>query len=83
MFTEVGRQPWVVFGLLLTRNAVSPSVPAWTVALSLTAFTLLYGVLAGVTGYLMAAVVRSESHDPTSSGSGDLHAAESSLATIY
>jgi cytochrome bd ubiquinol oxidase subunit I len=82
IFTEVGRQPWVVFGLLQTRNAVSPSVPAWTVALSLTAFTLLYGVLAIITGYLMAAVVRGDSHEP---GGADSEAvdAELSLATVY
>jgi cytochrome d ubiquinol oxidase subunit I len=49
----MGRQPWVVQGLLLTRNAVSPSVPAWEVLISLVGFTLLYGVLAVVDGWLM------------------------------
>jgi cytochrome d ubiquinol oxidase subunit I len=53
VFTEMGRQPWVVQGLLLTRNAVSPSVPAWEVATTLIGFTLLYGVLAVVDGWLM------------------------------
>jgi cytochrome bd ubiquinol oxidase subunit I len=53
IFTEMGRQPWVVQGLLLTRNAVSPSVPAWEVLISLVGFTLLYGVLAVVDGWLM------------------------------
>jgi cytochrome d ubiquinol oxidase subunit I len=53
IFTEMGRQPWVVQGLLLTRNAVSPSVPAWEVATTLIGFTLLYGVLAAVDGWLM------------------------------
>jgi len=53
LFTEMGRQPWVVQGLLLTRNAVSPSVPAWEVATTLIGFTLLYGVLAVVDGWLM------------------------------
>lgn len=46
IFTEAGRQPWIVFGLLTTSNGVSPSVGPWTVLLSLVGFTLLYGVLA-------------------------------------
>jgi len=48
IFTEMGRQPWVVFGQLFTRNGVSPNVPAWQVALSLGGFTTLYLVLAVV-----------------------------------
>ena len=53
IFTEMGRQPWVVQGLLLTRNAVSPGVSVWEVGITLVGFTLLYGVLAGVDGWLM------------------------------
>jgi cytochrome d ubiquinol oxidase subunit I len=53
IFTEMGRQPWVVQGLLLTRNAVSPSVSAWEVATTLIGFTLLYSVLAVADGWLM------------------------------
>ena len=53
IFTEMGRQPWVVQGLLLTQNAVSPTVPAWQVGLTLAGFTALYGVLAAVDGWLM------------------------------
>jgi len=45
IFTEMGRQPWVVYGMLRTADGVSPSVPAATVALSLTVFTLLYAIL--------------------------------------
>jgi cytochrome d ubiquinol oxidase subunit I len=53
MFTELGRQPWVVQGLLQTKDAVSPTVGAWSVGLTLAGFTLLYGVLAGVEAKLM------------------------------
>ena len=53
LFTELGRQPWVVQGLLLTRNAVSPTVSAWSVGLTLGCFTALYGVLAAVEAALM------------------------------
>ncbi|MCW2746956.1 MAG: cytochrome ubiquinol oxidase subunit [Nocardioidaceae bacterium] len=48
IFTEMGRQPWVVFGLMPTSAGVSPGVSATEVAISLIGFTLLYGVLAVV-----------------------------------
>ncbi|WP_344481959.1 cytochrome ubiquinol oxidase subunit I [Glycomyces endophyticus] len=46
IFTEMGRQPWVVFGLYQTSEAVSPRVGAATVAISLVGFTLVYLILA-------------------------------------
>jgi cytochrome d ubiquinol oxidase subunit I len=46
IFTEMGRQPWVVFGLMPTSAGVSPSTSVAEVATSLAMFTLLYGVLA-------------------------------------
>lgn len=45
-FTEIGRQPWIVFSLMTTKSGVSPNVPSWTVGLSLAGFTVVYGVLA-------------------------------------
>ncbi|WP_285136164.1 cytochrome ubiquinol oxidase subunit I [Microbacterium sp. lyk4-40-TSB-66] len=48
VFTEMGRQPWIVFGLMLTEDGVSPSVPGWSVLISLVAFTLVYASLAVV-----------------------------------
>ena len=45
IFTEVARQPWIVFGLQKVADAVSPNVPAGNVAFSLVVFTLLYGLL--------------------------------------
>jgi cytochrome d ubiquinol oxidase subunit I len=53
IFTEMGRQPWTVFGVLQTSQSVSPGVSAWTVATSLVVFTLLYGGLGAVAGWLM------------------------------
>ena len=50
IFTEMGRQPWVVFGLLKTENANSPTVGAEQVWITLVGFTLLYGVLAVFAG---------------------------------
>ena len=51
--TEIGRQPWVVYGELLVRDGVSPGVSAGEVLTTLIGFTLLYGVLAVVDLYLM------------------------------
>src|SRR5204862_5277949 len=41
---ETGRQPWVVYGLLRTADAVSP-VPAAAVASSLATFVAVYGLV--------------------------------------
>ena len=48
MFTEMGRQPWLVFSLMKTADGVSPGVSGLEVLLSLVGFTLIYGVLAVV-----------------------------------
>jgi cytochrome d ubiquinol oxidase subunit I len=53
IFTEMGRQPWLVFGVLRTADGVSPSVGAASVLTSLIVFTVLYGALAVVDGVLM------------------------------
>ncbi|GAA1624568.1 cytochrome ubiquinol oxidase subunit I [Catellatospora bangladeshensis] len=46
IFTEMGRQPWVVFGEMKTAAANSPNVSVGYLVTSLAVFTLLYGVLA-------------------------------------
>jgi cytochrome bd ubiquinol oxidase subunit I len=48
IFTEMGRQPWAVFGLMPTAAGVSPGTTAAEVLTSLIGFTALYGVLAVV-----------------------------------
>ena len=48
IFTEVGRQPWIVHGLMTTKSAVSPSVSATSVLISMSVYTLLYAALAVV-----------------------------------
>ena len=58
IFTEMGRQPWIVFGLMLTQDGVSPNVPGWTVLISLIAFTLIYAILAVVEFGLIFKTVR-------------------------
>jgi cytochrome d ubiquinol oxidase subunit I len=53
LLTESGRQPWIVQGLQLTQNAVSPSVGIATVATSFAVFLLLYVVLGVIDLVLM------------------------------
>ncbi len=57
IFTEVGRQPWVVYGLLKTSNAVSVISPGY-VATSLIGFTAIYTVLAIIEIALMIRLAR-------------------------
>jgi cytochrome d ubiquinol oxidase subunit I len=54
----MGRQPWVVFGLMTTENAVSPGVSVGEAATSLLVLTLLYAVLAVVELGLLATYVK-------------------------
>ncbi|WP_028065320.1 cytochrome ubiquinol oxidase subunit I [Solirubrobacter soli] len=61
IFTEMGRQPWVVFGLLKTDDAGSPTVSSAQVLLTLVGFTLLYAVLGAIGGRLFA---REAAHGP-------------------
>ncbi|MBW8330807.1 MAG: cytochrome ubiquinol oxidase subunit I [Prolixibacteraceae bacterium] len=50
---EVGRQPWVVYGLLRTSDALSENVRAEQVLFSLILFTLLYAILFALFIYLL------------------------------
>jgi cytochrome d ubiquinol oxidase subunit I len=56
--TEVGRQPWVVYGLLRTRDAVTPSLGTHDVALSLLVYVVAYIFIFGGGLFFMARLVR-------------------------
>ena len=49
---EVGRQPWIVYGLMRTSDAASP-IPASSVFLSLVAFIAMYALLGILDIYLL------------------------------
>jgi cytochrome d ubiquinol oxidase subunit I len=51
--TEVGRQPWIVFGLQRTEDAISPNVDAAAILFSLIVYTTIYGMLMGADIYLL------------------------------
>jgi cytochrome d ubiquinol oxidase subunit I len=54
IFTEMGRQPFIVYGVLPTASAASPGVSAFEVGLSMVLYTVIYGALAVVeVGLLM------------------------------
>ncbi|GAA1008097.1 cytochrome ubiquinol oxidase subunit I [Acrocarpospora pleiomorpha] len=58
IFTEMGRQPWTVFGIMRTAAAVSPGVDVAEVALTLVGFTLVYAVLAAIEVRLLLKFIR-------------------------
>ncbi|HEX4112877.1 MAG TPA: cytochrome ubiquinol oxidase subunit I [Stellaceae bacterium] len=56
--TEVGRQPWTVYGLLRTANSVSPSLTGTDVAISLALYVVVYLVMFPTGIAFMASIVR-------------------------
>jgi cytochrome d ubiquinol oxidase subunit I len=68
MFTELGRQPWVVFGLLKTSQANSPNVGSADLVITLAGYILIYGVLIATGGWLMLRELR---HGPEPDPSGE------------
>ena len=58
IFTEIGRQPWIVYGLMTTATGVSPAVSAGEVLFSMIVYTLVYAVLAVIEVKLFLTYVR-------------------------
>jgi cytochrome d ubiquinol oxidase subunit I len=58
LLTEMGRQPWIVYGLLKTKDAISPAVTSGMLVFSLVVFTLVYGGLLVADVYLLARFAR-------------------------
>jgi len=85
IFTEMGRQPWAVFGILRTADGVSPGVSAGTVLTSLIVLTLLYGALAVVDGVLMVRYAAAGPPPPagdSEAGAGDPDAGTAQPLTV-
>jgi len=64
IFTEVGRQPWIVYGLLRTNNGRSPLVSTSSIILSLTGYVVVYSVLIAVGVKLFLKEIRKGPEDP-------------------
>lgn len=83
IMTEIGRQPWTVFGLMTTEDSVSPNVSAGQILFSVISFTSIYAILGVVLIGLFIKVIKKgpyhmdhdhdESHDPYSK-EGTTHA---------
>jgi cytochrome d ubiquinol oxidase subunit I len=58
--TEIGRQPWIVQGIMLTRNGISPSVSTTELWISVLGFFVLYGTLGTIDLILMLRYSRKE-----------------------
>ena len=60
--TELGRQPWIVYGLMRTKDAVSP-IAASQVGISLVAFIVVYSLL-GLAAFLLIAKCARKGPEP-------------------
>ena len=58
IFTEMGRQPWVVFGLMTTDAGVSPGLSTAEAWIGLISLTLLYAVLMVIEIGLLAKYIK-------------------------
>jgi cytochrome d ubiquinol oxidase subunit I len=61
--TEVGRQPWTVYGLLRTSDSVSPSLTGTDVAISLALYMVVYLIMFPTGIAFMAGLIRRGPHD--------------------
>jgi cytochrome d ubiquinol oxidase subunit I len=82
--TEIGRQPWIVQGLMRTADAVSP-VGADQVGLSLALFVVVYFLVFGAgTVYMLRLIgkgpVVGEGHEPVDGGPGESRTAARPLS---
>jgi cytochrome d ubiquinol oxidase subunit I len=68
LMTELGRVPWVVYGLMKIDEAGSPSVKGWMVLVTLIGFTLVYAVLMVADVYLLVKYAKTAPRG----GSGEL-----------
>jgi cytochrome d ubiquinol oxidase subunit I len=60
LLTESGRQPWIVQGIMLTKNGISPTVSVTWLWISLIGFVALYGALGTVDLLLMLRYAREQ-----------------------
>ena len=66
--TEVGRQPWTVFGLLRTADSVSPSLTGTDVLLSLIGYVAVYAIIFPSGFLVMRRIVRQGPRDALPEG---------------
>jgi cytochrome bd ubiquinol oxidase subunit I len=72
LLTELGRQPWIVVGLMKTEQGVSVAVSSTEVALSFVAYTLVYAALIVANVYLLAKYAKADTAEPVSTAEPSL-----------
>ena len=68
MAAEIGRQPWAVYGVLKTSQAVSATVSTGQLLFSLTGFALLYGLLLVMFIHILLRLIRKGPVNPEPQG---------------
>ncbi|MDD5466613.1 MAG: cytochrome ubiquinol oxidase subunit I [Anaerolineales bacterium] len=79
LMTELGRVPWVVYGVMKIDDAVSPNVSGSMVLTSLLGFTLIYAVLMAADIYLLNKYAKA---GPAAQGSNQPMGGEADLPSL-
>ena len=83
IFTEMGRQPWVVFGLMQTQSGVSPGISTGQVITTVTVFTLLYAILAIIEIGLMIRAIKIGPPEEVAADPYDIDSDAKQLSVTY
>lgn len=57
LVTEVGRQPWIIYGLQLTEQGISKVVPMSHIWLSFGGYTMIYAIMAMIALYFVRKII--------------------------
>ena len=69
--TEIGRQPWMVQGLVRTADGVTPSLTGWAALTSLLTFIVVYAIIYGAGTYYLFRLLQIGPRVPTDELAGD------------
>jgi cytochrome d ubiquinol oxidase subunit I len=73
--TEIGRQPWIIYGIMRASEAVTPSLSGWMVLATLIGYVTVYAIVftAGIT-YLRRVILAGPAPEPDEGETGSAHA---------
>jgi cytochrome d ubiquinol oxidase subunit I len=83
ILTEMGRQPWIVQGLMRIEDAVSPNVDTTMLLISLIGFTLIYGLLMIADIYLLQKFARDTQNEGPAPTAADILADRAGYTKAY
>jgi cytochrome d ubiquinol oxidase subunit I len=64
MASEIGRQPWIVYGLMRTPEGISPNVDAGQILFSIILFTMVYVLLFALFIFLLDRKIKHGPEEP-------------------